>query len=50
MAKYKFFTSVCEYGTIEVEADNYEDAISKACRLNGDYKVHETELSDVEPF
>ena len=47
MAKYKFFTSVCDYGTIEVEADNYEDAVCKAYRLNGTYNVHETEVLDI---
>ena len=49
MATYKFYTSVCDYGTIEVEADNYEDAVCKASRLNGAYSVHETEVLDITP-
>ena len=46
MATFKFYTSVYEYGTIEVEADTLEQAENKAYALDGKYEVHDTEVSD----
>jgi hypothetical protein len=34
MAKFRFFTSVCDYGVLEVEADNYDEALDKAYGLD----------------
>lgn len=48
MAKYRFYTSVCDYGTIEVEADNYEEAEDKAYQLDGVYNIHHTEVLDMD--
>lgn len=47
MAKFRFFTSVCDYGVIEVEADNFEQAEDKAYNLDGVYHVHDTEVLDI---
>lgn len=47
MAKFKFYTSVCDYGVIEVMADNEEQAREKALALDGTYHVHDTEVLDV---
>ena len=48
MAKFKFYTSVCDYGVIEVVADNEEQAREKALAMDGTYHVHESEVLDVE--
>lgn len=48
MAKYKFYTSVCEYGVIEVEADNLDEARDKAHDMDGTYHSHDTEVLDVQ--
>lgn len=48
MAKFKFYTSVCDYGVIEVEADTYEKAEDMAYQLDGVYNIHHTEVLDVE--
>lgn len=48
MAKFKFYTSVCDYGTIEVEADNLEEAKGLAYALDGVYFIHNTEILDIE--
>jgi hypothetical protein len=47
MAKFKFYTSVCDYGIIEVEADNLEQAESKAHELDGIYTINSTEMLDI---
>ena len=48
MATFKFYTSVCDYGTIIVEADTLEEAENKAYQLDGDYFVYEGEVLDIE--
>ena len=48
MAKFKFYTSVCDYGVIEVVADNEEQAREKALAMDGTYHVHDTEVLDVD--
>ena len=50
MAIYKFYTSVCDYGTIVVEADNRKEAEGKAYNLDGIYTINETEILDVLDF
>lgn len=48
MAIFKFYTSVCDYGTIIVEADTLEEAENKAYQLDGDYVPHEQEVLDID--
>ena len=48
MATYKFYASVCNYGKIEVDADNFEDAVCKAYRMNGIFTEHDTEVLDID--
>ena len=48
MATFKFYTSVCDYGTIVVEADTLEEAEDKAWQLQGDYVAHEQEVLDID--
>jgi hypothetical protein len=47
MATFRFFTSVCDYGVLEVEADNLEQAESKAHQLDGIYTINSTEMLDI---
>lgn len=47
MATFKFYTSVCDYGTIEVEADTMEEAEDKAYQLDGVYTINTTEILDI---
>lgn len=47
MATFRFFTTVCDYGTIEVEADTLEQAENKAYALDGKYNVNQTDITDV---
>ena len=48
MATFRFFTSVCDYGVLEVEADNYDEALDKAYGLDGMYHVHKTNILDID--
>ena len=47
MATFRFFTSVCDYGVLEVEADNLEQAESMAHQLDGVYTINSTEMLDI---
>lgn len=47
MATFRFFTSICDFGTIEVDADNLEQAKSKARQLDGVYTINNTEMVDI---
>ena len=44
---YRFLTTNIEYGYIDVVATNIDDARDKAYGLNGDYFVHNSEVSDI---
>ena len=48
MATFKFYTSVCDYGTIIVEADTLEEAEDRAYQLDGIYNIHHTEVLDMQ--
>lgn len=48
MAKYKFYVTLCEYGVIEVEATNIDDAREKAYDMDGEFYCHESEVTDVQ--
>lgn len=47
MATFRFYTSVCDYGVIEVEADTMEEAEGKASQLDGVYTINTTEILDI---
>ena len=46
MAKYRIAITNIEYGCIDVEADSLDEAIDKAESLDGDYFVHNSEVTD----
>ena len=48
MAIYRFLTTNIEYGYIDVVADNIDDARDKAYSLDGEYFVHDSEVSDIQ--
>lgn len=50
MTKYKFRVSLLEYGVIEVEADNIEDARDKAYDMDGSFYCNNSEVTDIQPF
>lgn len=45
---YRFLTTNIEYGYIDVVATNIDEARDKALGLDGDYFVHDSEVSDVQ--
>ena len=45
---YRFLTTNIEYGYIDVVATNIDEARDKAYGLDGDYFVHDSEVSDVQ--
>lgn len=45
---YRFLTTNIEYGYIDVVATNIDEARDKALVLDGDYFVHDSEVSDVQ--
>lgn len=47
MAKYVFYTTMIEYGTIEVEAENLEEARDLAWQMEGKYCPHENIVEDI---
>ena len=46
MAKYRIAITNIEYGCIDVEADSLDEAMDKAESLDGDYFVHNSEVTD----
>lgn len=48
MRKYVFYTTMTEYGTIEVEAKNYQEAEKLAWEMEGKYCPHENIVEDIE--
>ena len=46
MAKYRIAITNVEYGFIEVEAESCGEAMDKAESLDGDYFVHNSEVTD----
>ena len=46
--KFKFYITECTYGVLEVQAENYDEAVEKAYSMDGDFFGHETELLNVE--
>ena len=46
MAKYRIAITNVEYGCIDVEADSLDEAMDKAESLDGDYFVHDSEITD----
>lgn len=45
---YRFLTTNIEYGYIDVVATNIDEARDKALGLDGNYFVHDSEVSDVQ--
>ena len=45
---YRFLTTNIEYGYIDVVATNIDEARDKALCLDGDYFVHDSEVTDVQ--
>ena len=45
---YRFLTTNIEYGYIDVIADNEDEARDKAYGLDGNYFVHDSEVSDIQ--
>lgn len=48
MAKYVFYTTMTEYGTIEVEADSLSKAEKMAWEMDGKYTPHQNIVEDIE--
>lgn len=48
MAKYVFYTTITEYGKIEVEASNLKAAEKMAWEMDGKYYPNETIVEDIE--
>ena len=44
--KYRIAVTNVEYGFIDVEAESLQDAMDKAYALDGDYYVHNNEVTD----
>lgn len=47
MAKYVFYTTITEYGTIEVEANSRKEADDLAWEMKGNYCPHEKIIEDI---
>lgn len=50
MATFKFYTKVCEYGVMTVEADSEAEAKDKVYSFDGDYFVNKSEFVNIELF
>ena len=48
MAKYRIAITNVEYGCIDVEADSLDEAMEKVESFDGDYFVHNNEITDTE--
>lgn len=48
MAKFVFYTSMTEYGTIEVEAKTLKEAEKLAWEMEGKYTPHQNIVEDIE--
>ena len=48
MAKYRIAITNVEYGCIDVEADSFDEAMEKAESFDGDYFVHNNEITNAE--
>ena len=46
MAKYRMAISYVAFGCIDVEADSLDEAMEKAESFDGDYFVHDSEITD----
>ena len=46
MAKYRIAITNVEYGCIDVEADSLDEAMEKVETLDGDYFVHDNEITN----
>ena len=46
MTKYRTAVTNGEYGFIDVEAESCNEAMDKAYSLDGDYYVHNSEVTD----
>ena len=46
MTKYRIAITNVEYGCIDVEAESLGEAMDKAYSLDGDYYVHNSEVTD----
>ena len=44
--KYRIAVTNVEYGFIDVEAESCNEAMDKAYALDGDYYVHNSEVTD----
>ena len=44
--KYRIAVTNVEYGCIDVEAESLGEAMDKAYALDGDYYVHNSEVTD----
>jgi hypothetical protein len=47
MAKFRLGVTNIEYGCMEIEAETFEEAMDKAYSFDGDYFVHNNELTDI---
>lgn len=47
MAKYVFYTTMTEYGTIEVEAKTLKEAEKLAWEMEGKYCPHQNIVEDI---
>ena len=48
MAKYRIAITNVEYGCIDVEAGSLDEAMEKAESFDGDYFVHDNEITDTK--
>ena len=48
MAKYRISITNVEYGCIDVEADSLDEAMEKVESFDGDYFVHNNEITNAE--
>ena len=48
--QFKFYITECTNGVLEVQAENYEEALEKAYSMDGDFFGYDTEMINVKPM